>query len=84
MIRAVRCSCVIRPSFARHAPRDRLEHREAGAPPADFDVSFPRRLVDVDDQALLSAGDGLGAQGAAARDRDRERGVLRLNRRRSV
>jgi hypothetical protein len=56
LIRSVRCSCVIRPPFARRAPGERLEHRKAGAPPADFDVSFPRRLVDFDSGVPLRDG----------------------------
>jgi hypothetical protein len=75
VIRAVRCSCVIRPTFAHYAPGDRLEHCAGDAPPADFNMNFARRIVRFDDEALFPARDGLAAQEAAARDRDSERGV---------
>jgi hypothetical protein len=73
LIRAVRCSCVIHPPFARHAPGDRREHRAGDASSADFDANLARRIVSFDDEALFPARDGLAAQGAAARDRNRER-----------
>jgi hypothetical protein len=66
LIRAVRCSCVIHPPFARHAARDRFEHRAGDTSPADFDMNFVRRIVRFDDEALPSARNGLAAQGAMA------------------
>jgi hypothetical protein len=66
LIRAVLCSCVIHPPFACHAAGDRFEHRAGDASPADLDVYFARRIVSFDDEALLSASDGLAAQGATA------------------
>jgi len=72
------------PPFARDAAGDRREHLAGDASSADFDANLARRIVGFDDEALLPALDRLAAQGAALRDRDRERGVLRLNRRHSV
>ena len=83
LIRSVRCSWVIRRPFARHTAGDCFEHCTAGAPAADFDVSFPRRLVDFDDEASPFAM-GFAAQGATGRGRNLERGVPRLNRRPSI
>jgi hypothetical protein len=50
----------ILPSHATR--RDRFEHRARDASAADLDMNFARRIVD--DQALLSASNGLAAQGA--------------------
>jgi hypothetical protein len=66
LIRAVCSWFVIDPPFARHAPRDRFEHRAGDASPADFNMNFVRRIVSFDDEALLSARDDLAAQGAMA------------------
>jgi hypothetical protein len=60
----------------RHAASDRREHLARNAFSADFDPNIAWRIVSFDDQALLPARDGPAAQGAAARDRDRERSVL--------
>jgi hypothetical protein len=57
MIRFSRCSCVIHPPFARHAPGDRREHLAGDASPADFDPNLARRIVSFDDEALFSARD---------------------------
>jgi hypothetical protein len=64
--------------LARHAPGERFEHRGGDASSADFNTNLAWRIVLFDDEALLPATDGLAAQGATARDRDRERGVLRF------
>jgi hypothetical protein len=66
LIRAVRCSCVIHPPFARHAAGDRFEHRGGDASSADFDVNLARRIVSFDDEALLPARDGLAAGGSGS------------------
>jgi hypothetical protein len=79
MIRFSRCSCVIHPPFARHAPGDSSKHVAGDARSADLNPNLARRIVGFDDQALLPARNGPAAQGATARDRDRERGVLRFN-----
>jgi hypothetical protein len=73
LIRSVRCSCVIRPPFARHAAGERCEYLAGDASPADLNTNLARWVVLFDDEALLSARDGLAAQGAAARDCNRER-----------
>jgi hypothetical protein len=66
MIRFSRCSCVIYPPFARHAPGDRRKHLAGDAFSADFNPNLAWRIVSFDDQALLPARDGLAAQGAMA------------------
>ena len=81
---SIRCVRLMYPPFARDAAGDRREHLAGDASSADFDANLARRIVGFDDEALLPALDRLAAQGAALRDRDRERGVLRLNRRHSV
>jgi hypothetical protein len=67
MIRFSRCSCVIHPPFARHPPSERREHLAGDASSADFDMSFPRRLVDFDDQAPRTRSRSRAAAPCAAR-----------------
>jgi hypothetical protein len=76
VIFAILFSWVIRPPFACHAAGDRIEHRAGDASATDFNANLARRIVSFDDEALLPARAGFAAQGAAARDRDPERGVL--------
>jgi hypothetical protein len=66
VIRAVRCSCVIQPPFARHAAGDRLEHCAGDASRADFNTNLAWRIVGFEDEALFPARDGLATQRAAA------------------
>jgi hypothetical protein len=84
LIRAVRCSCVIDPSFTGHAPGDRREHLAGDARSADFNVNLARRIVSFDDEALLPSRDGLAAQGHWLVTVIANIGVTRLDRRRSL
>jgi hypothetical protein len=61
MIRFSRCSCVIHPPLASHAPDDRREHLPGDASSADLNTNLARRIVGFDDQALPSPRDGLAA-----------------------